>query len=64
MKIPTMTTNDTGNGNMIEIAILIPKDIPIHIIWESLMAKFLIDWRNFESWDTDIAEEYTPSSNR
>ena len=28
-----MTTNDTGNGNMIEIAILIPKDIPIHIIW-------------------------------
>jgi hypothetical protein len=28
-----MTTNDTGNGNMIEIAILIAKDIPIHIIW-------------------------------
>jgi len=33
MKTPIMTTNDTGNGNMIEIAMLIPKDIPIHITW-------------------------------
>lgn len=28
------------------------------------MTKYLIDWRNFESSDTDMAEEYTPSSNR
>jgi hypothetical protein len=31
MKIPIIATNDRGNGNMIEIAILIPKDSPIHI---------------------------------
>jgi hypothetical protein len=30
MKTPIITTNEMGNGNMIEIAILIPKDIPIH----------------------------------
>ena len=33
MKTTIITTNDTGNGNMIEIAMLIPKDIPIHINW-------------------------------
>jgi hypothetical protein len=33
MKIPTMTTSDIGNGNMIEIVMLIPKDIPIQISW-------------------------------
>ena len=32
MKIPTMATNDKGNGTEIEIARLIPIDIPIHII--------------------------------
>jgi len=33
MKIAIITTNDIGNGNIIEIAILIPKDTPIHNSW-------------------------------
>jgi len=33
MKTPIITTNDIGNGSMIEIAMLIPKDIPIQISW-------------------------------
>jgi len=33
MKTPIITTSDIGNGNMIEIKMLIPKDIPIHINW-------------------------------
>ena len=33
MKTPIITTSDIGNGNMIEITMLIPKDIPIHINW-------------------------------
>lgn len=28
-KVPTMTTNDIGNGTSIEMVMLIPKDIPI-----------------------------------
>jgi hypothetical protein len=31
MNTDIMTTRDTGKGKMIEIARLIPKDIPIHI---------------------------------
>jgi hypothetical protein len=33
MKTPIITTSDIGNGNMIEIEMLIPKDIPIQISW-------------------------------
>ena len=33
MKTPIITTSDIGNGNTIEITMLIPKDIPIHISW-------------------------------
>ena len=33
MKIPIITTRDIGNGNMIEIVMLIAKDIPIQISW-------------------------------
>jgi hypothetical protein len=33
MKTPIMTTSDIGNGNIIEIVMLIPKDIPIQISW-------------------------------
>jgi hypothetical protein len=33
MKTPIIATNDAGNGTIIEIARLIPKDIPSHTIW-------------------------------
>jgi len=33
MKTPIMTTSDIGNGNIIEIVMLIPKEIPIQISW-------------------------------
>ena len=33
MKTPIITTSDIGNGNTIEITMLIPKDNPIHISW-------------------------------
>jgi hypothetical protein len=32
MKTPMMATNDIGNGTNIEMATLMPKDIPIHAI--------------------------------
>ena len=31
MKTPIIVTNDIGNGNNKEMAMLIPKDIPIQI---------------------------------
>lgn len=40
MKTPIIATNDVGNGNIIEIAKLIPKDIPSHNIW--LRINFLL----------------------
>ena len=30
---PVIITNDIGNGTNIEMAMLMPNDIPIHIIW-------------------------------
>jgi hypothetical protein len=35
-----IATNEVGNGNIIEIAKLIPKDIPSHNIW--LRINFLL----------------------
>ena len=32
MKTPIIVTNDIGNGNNSDMAMLMPKDIPIHII--------------------------------
>ena len=40
MKTPIIATNEVGNGNIIEIAKLIPKDIPSHNIW--LRINFLL----------------------
>ncbi len=40
MKIAIIATNDIVKGNIIEITMLIPKDIPSHIIW--LRINFLL----------------------
>lgn len=40
MKIPKIAANDSGNGNIIETAIPIPKDKPIHI--SELRRNFLL----------------------
>lgn len=33
MKTPNIAANDIGNGNNREMAMLMPKEIPIHSIW-------------------------------
>lgn len=33
MKTPNIAAKDIGNGNNKEIAMLMPKEIPIHSIW-------------------------------
>lgn len=33
MKTPNIAAKDMGNGNNKEIAMLMPKEIPIHSIW-------------------------------
>ena len=33
MNTAIIATRDIGNGTNIEMVMLIPKDIPIHIIW-------------------------------
>ena len=40
MKTPIITTNDRGNGMTREMARLIPRDSPNHIIW--LIRNFLL----------------------
>jgi hypothetical protein len=35
MKTPIITTSEMGNGTNIEMVMLMPKDIPNHIIWLS-----------------------------
>ena len=56
MKTPIIVTNDIGNGNNSDMEMLMPKDIPIHIIclMRTCLLLTLIFFTHLSIWHNDF----------